>query len=87
MNHIQQQLFDEAVLGVLDANRTRFGMNADSISNGMSMFGFASPNRDTLLDRLDYLQRHSLVEEVSKQVNKANRAWRITDQGISHLDK
>lgn len=87
MNPAQQELFDLAILRVLDANRTRFGLSAAALGNFMGQEGFPSPNPDTVLDRIDYLARHGFVEEVAKTVNKANRAWRITDAGINHLDR
>lgn len=87
MNPAQQQLFDEAILRVLDANRARFGLTLDAIGHLMAQFGFPSPDRNVLADRVDYVTRHGLIEEVAKETNKANRAWRITDAGINHLDK
>jgi len=87
MNPEQQQLFDEAILRVLDANRTRFGLGVPAVAHLLAIYGFMSPNHDTVLDRLDYLCGKLLAEEVLKGVNKANRAWRITQAGINHIDR
>lgn len=87
MTPAQQELFDDAILRVLDANRTRYGLGVEGIGHHLAQFGFPSPNRETVLDRLDYLASKQLVEEVLKQVSKANRAWRITEAGINHVDR
>jgi hypothetical protein len=87
MNPVQQELFDLAILRVLDANRTRFGLTVTSLGHLVAQFGFPSPNEELLLDRIDYLTRKELVEEVLKGVNAANRAWRITPAGLTHVDE
>ena len=87
MNPAQQELFDLAILRVLDTNRTRHGLGVESIRHWMGMYAFPSPNPDTILDRLDYhVIKTQFVEEVLKVSNSANRAWRITEAGINHVD-
>jgi hypothetical protein len=83
----QQELFDLAILRVLDANRTRFGLGLTAVAHLLAPFGFPSPNADTVSDRVDYLTGKNLVEEVLKTVNRANRAWRITTAGIDYVDQ
>lgn len=87
MTPAQQELFDLAILRVLDANRTRFGMPVEAIAHLLAQFGFPHPNLEVVLDRLDYLGRKEWVEEVLKVANKANRAWRITTGGINQVDE
>lgn len=92
MTPAQQELFDRAILRVLDTNRTRYGLPADTLGHQLPQFGFDIRDRtetdnDYLLDRVDYLVRKGLVEEVTKLVGKANRAWRITPAGINHVDE
>ena len=87
MTPAQQELFDLAILRVLDANRTRFGLGADAVGHLLAQYGFAGSSQDTVLDRLDYLVRKELAEEVLKVANKSNRAWRITTAGINHVDE
>ncbi len=87
MNAAQQELFDLAILRVLVANHTRFGLNVAAVCHLMAMFGFPSPNSDTVLARLEYLTGKGLAEEVLKQVSKTNRAWRVTDQGRQYEDE
>lgn len=86
MNPAQQDLFDLAILRVLDANRSRWGLAASAIGHLMAPFGFPSPDEDTLLDRIDYLVRKKFVEEVTKQASRASRAWRATTEGLNYLD-
>jgi hypothetical protein len=87
MNPAQQELFDLALLRLLDANRTRFGLGLEAIAHLLLPFGFARPDHALLADRLDYLQRRGLVEEVDKVINRANRAWRLTPAGLDYVDQ
>lgn len=91
MNAEQQELFDLAILRVLDRNRTRFGLSVTAIGFQMREFGFAAVDVETLKDRLDYLSTHPagkpFTEEVNPEINRAKRCWRITDDGINHMDQ
>ena len=87
MNAAQQELFDLALLRVLDANRTRFGLGLAAVGHLTIEFGFPNPAADLLADRIDYLASKGLVEEVLKHINKANRAWRITAAGLDYVDQ
>lgn len=86
MTAAQQELFDLAILRVLDANRGRYGLTAAATGHLLAEFGFPSPDNDLVLDRIDYLVRKELVEEVTKIVGRANRAWRITEEGLKFVD-
>lgn len=87
MNAAQQELFDLAILRVLDANRSRFGLGVEAVRHLMSPYGFSSPPPDLVLDRIDYLTARGLLEEVAKAIDRANRAWRITEPGMNHVDQ
>jgi hypothetical protein len=87
MTPAQQELFDLAILRVLDRNRTRYGLTPDSVRILITEFGFHNAELDLVKDRIEYLTDKKLLEEVMKGVNKNNRCWRITDAGIEHLDK
>jgi hypothetical protein len=82
----QQEHFDTALLRVLDANKTRFGLGVPALGHLLGQYGFPNPTTDDLKDRVDYLEHKGLVEEALKAIHTANRAWRITDAGINHLD-
>lgn len=86
MNAQQREVFRLAILGVVNANRTRFGLSSEAIGLHLGMFGFAHSSDDDRLDALDYLQGKAMVEEVTRPVSAENRAWRITTTGIAYLD-
>jgi hypothetical protein len=87
VNAAQEELFDLAILRVLDANRTRYGLGLPALAHLIPQFGFPHPDVNVIADRIEYLTNKNRVEEVLKEVNKANRAWRITEAGINHVDQ
>jgi hypothetical protein len=88
MNADQKELFRIALLRVLDANRTRFGLALPALCLMVRQFGFAAqPNDPRALDEIDYLTRKGLLEEAAKPISAENRAWRITGAGIAFLDE
>jgi hypothetical protein len=80
------ELFDNALLRVLDANNTQWGLQAPALSMFTREFGFAPSSTETV-NRLEYLTGKGMVQEVAKVLSKANRAWKITDAGRRHLDE
>jgi hypothetical protein len=80
------ELFDNALLRVLDANNTQWGLQAPALSMFTREFGFAPSSAETV-NRLEYLTGKGMVHEVPKVLSKANRAWKITDAGRRHLDE
>jgi hypothetical protein len=86
MTAAQQQMLDTAILRLLDEQRTRLGLGVEALDLQLSRFGFSGATPDQIADRLDYLARKELIEEVRKEVHRANRSWRITEAGIAHLD-
>ncbi len=87
MTEQDKALLRKALLRVLDANRTRFGLGLPAIGHLVAPYGFESVKSEALADAVDYLEKHQLVEEVLKTVNRSNRCWRITDLGIAFLDE
>ena len=97
MNAEQKELLDLAILRVLDANRTRWGMTVAQLAFHLLRFGFTAAScdcagdarkfGDPIADRIEYLTNKGLVEEVLKAIGKANRAWRITSEGIDFVDQ
>lgn len=83
----QRELFRLAILRILDANRTRFGLGVPAIGHLMAQFGFPSPSSQVVAEEVDYLAGKRLVEEVLKEVSRENRAWRITTEGIAFVDQ
>lgn len=87
MNAQQTELFDLAILQVLDEQRGRYGLTVAAVRHQTAKFSFPSPAEDFTTDRLDYLVGKGLVEEVTKLIGRANRAWRITEAGLQFVDE
>jgi hypothetical protein len=79
------ELFGGAVLKVLDANNTRFGLSMQAVRLLVRPFGFNRSEAETT-DALEYLADKGLVEESAKVLVKINRSWKITDEGRQYLD-
>ena len=80
------ELFRLAILGVMNANRTRFGLNSRAIGLNLGVFGFPGSKEEDRADAIDYLVRKGFAEEVAPEMSAENRAWRITSQGIAFMD-
>lgn len=91
----QKENFRLAILRVLDANRTRFGLGIVAIGHALRIFAFTAANfggdmkamYDAIADELQYLGDKGLIEEALKVISKDNRSWRITDKGIGYIDE
>ncbi len=81
----QREVFRRAILRVLDANRTRFGLTPKAIGMFTWAHGF-KPSEDEVAGEIEYLTSKGLMEEVLKTVSRENRCWRITAEGIAFLD-
>jgi hypothetical protein len=86
LDNTQLELFAGAVLKVLDANNTRFGLTTPALRLLVRQFGF-NPTEEETKDALEYLAGKRLVEEKPKALGKANRMWKITDEGRRYLDE
>jgi hypothetical protein len=80
------ELFDNALLKILDANNTPWGLQAPALCMFTRELGFA-PSAAEAVCRLEYLTAKGMAQEVAKVLSKANRAWKITDAGRRHLDE
>ncbi len=80
------ELFDNALLKILEANNTPWGLQSAALCMFAREFGFA-PSAPEAVPRLEYLTAKGMAQEVSKQLSKANRAWKITDAGRRYLDE
>ncbi len=86
MTSEQRELLRRAILRVLEANNTRFGLGVEAVRNALVMFGFQGAEAGTVADEIGYLVDKGLVEEVLKKISRENRAWRITRDGMAFLD-
>ena len=75
----------QAMLQVMQANNTRFGLSPLAIGSFVRKFGF-QPTETETTDRLEYLLGKGLVEEVPKIINRSARVWKITAAGRQYLD-
>lgn len=81
MNPETRELFRKALLRVLDANNTRFGLGAKALGHLVASYGFSSPNESDLKTELQYLEDKKLITECMKGVSPENRSWRISAEG------
>ena len=80
------ELFDQAILRVLQSNNTRFGLSPQAIGFFCRSYGF-NPEQTQTTDRLEYLAGKNLALEVPKVIGQSIRAWKITDAGRLYLDE
>jgi hypothetical protein len=83
-----KDIFHAALLKIMDANRTRFGLQAATLS--LQLRGEAIiAGKDEVIQALDYLGSRTppLVEETRPEINRENRAWIITAGGIRYVDE
>jgi len=90
----EKELFRAALLRVMDANRTRFGMTSVALAFHLASFGFTpavcggeQKFHELVLDEIGYLADKGMLEEVTKTLSRENRAWRITAAGIAFVDE
>jgi hypothetical protein len=86
INNNQLELFAAAVLKVLDANNTQFGLAMPAIRLLVRQFAF-NPSETETINALEYLAGKGFVEETPKVLGKINRAWKITNEGRQYLDE
>lgn len=84
MNAEELELLREAILRVLAANKTPFGVPIEAVRLRVYHLGF-SVDRDQLLPELDYLVDKGLVALKDKTISPEVRAWRITAAGRDYL--
>jgi hypothetical protein len=81
-------IFHGALLKIMDTNRTRFGLQAATLL--LQLRGVAIvATEEEVAQALDYLGNRPapLVEETRPEIDRENRAWRITEEGIRYVDQ
>lgn len=84
MNATERELFRVALLRVLEANGTRFGLTAEALAALVVRFGFR-PATEVVAEELTYLADKGLVVPVGKLISPENSAWRIAAAGRDFL--
>ena len=83
-----KEILHSALLKIMDANRTRFGLQAIPLM--LQLRGEAIvASQDEIIQAQDYLGSRTppLVEETRPEINRENRAWKITAEGIRYMDQ
>jgi len=80
----QRELFRLALLRVLAANGSRFGLTHAALAAHVVRFGFR-PVEAEVGEEIAYLADKELVADLRKVLSPENRAWRITAAGRDHL--
>jgi hypothetical protein len=85
MNTEKREAFRLALLSVLEANNTQYGLGLPALANFAAVFGFPNvPARDLEREIL-YLEDKQYVIQLFKPISPENRVWRITAQGRDYL--
>jgi len=84
MNTKERATFREAILRVLDANHTRFGLGAPAIALQIESFGF-DVTAAQVAEQLTYLKKKGLVQEVGKSHSPEIVNWELTGDGADHV--
>jgi hypothetical protein len=83
-----KEIFHGALLKIMDTNRTRFGLQAATLA--LLLRGEAIVvSKEEVVQALDYLGSRTppLIEETRPEINRENRAWKITEEGIRYVDQ
>jgi hypothetical protein len=84
MNAASRELFRIALLRVLDANETRWGLAALALAVHVGQYGF-TPEKNDVEREMQYLQDKGFADVPSKAVSPENKTWRITATGRDFL--
>lgn len=84
MDAASREQFRIALLNVLEANQTKFGLNILALRLHARRFGCEVMPSDVLIE-LRYLQDKKLVETMPKEISPEIEAWRITAAGRDFL--
>ena len=85
MNPEPRELFRLALLRLLDANPTRYGLGAAALAHLAATYGFAFPTAEQVCREAQYLADKGLLAPLDKTISPENRLWRITAAGRDFL--
>jgi hypothetical protein len=81
----QRELLRLALLRVLEANATAYGLGLEALCHLAAPFGFVEPDAAAVAMEIQYLEDKGFVLPVNKVVSPENRAWRISAAGRDSL--
>jgi len=85
MNMAQRELYRIALLRVLDANETQWGLSPVVLAVHVGPYGFRGLGAELASTELRYLQDKGFVTAPSKAISPENETWRITAAGRDWL--
>ena len=81
----KRELYRIALLRVLDANETQWGLGAPALAVHVAVFGFPGLGAEPASAELRYLEDKGFVKMNSKAISPENQTWRITAAGRDWL--
>ena len=85
MTPATRELFRIALLRILEANETRYGLSATAVAMHVGVYGFRGVSEDTILAELRYLFDKGFVATPVKELSPENKTWQITANGRDWL--
>ncbi len=85
MNPQRRELLRLALLRVLDANSTRYGLGLEALRHLSASFGFYMPEPELVEAEMCYFEDKGFAAQIAKPISPENRAWRITANGRDYL--
>ena len=85
MTPAHRELYRTALLRVLEANETQWGLSAPVLAVHAAVFGFRGLGAELASSELRYLQDKGFVSVPSKAISPENQTWRITAAGRDWL--
>ncbi|HEU0011085.1 MAG TPA: hypothetical protein VFT34_14810 [Verrucomicrobiae bacterium] len=85
MTSVQRELYRVALLRVLDANETQWGLGPAVLAVHAGVFGFPGLGAQLAATEMRYLQDKGFVSVLSKAISPENQTWRITSAGRDWL--
>jgi hypothetical protein len=84
----RREVLQKAILRVLDANHTRFGLDLDAVTLWVSNEGFPRLKSDEVERELEYLaEKRICAGNGPKALEPANRVWKLTAAGRDFLSQ
>ncbi len=81
MNAATRELFRLALLRILAANDSRYGLAAATLVHFLPSEGFSSPHISDIQTELEYFEAKGFAHNPPKAMSAENQTWRITDAG------
>lgn len=85
MNPQTRELLRLALLRVLEANPTRYGLGIEALRHLVYAFGFSLPEAECVENEIRYFEDKGFVTGIAKPISPENRVWRITAAGRDFL--